>query len=109
MICSPGRLAAPPVPIHFQTVEYLSSGRGKGRYHWEDAADSPEGRSILLSLQSRLVQALADVELALGLLPQPFYSVGLRIACAVRLSPALSHQVSPARHALMSPTRFKPL
>jgi len=72
MICSPGRLAVSPGPIRFQTVEYLSSGRGKGRYHWADAPDSPEGQSILLALRSRLVQALADVELALGLLPSPF-------------------------------------
>jgi len=71
MICSPGRLAVSPGPIRFQTVEYLSSGRGKGRFDWADAPDSPEGQSVLLVLRSRLVQALADVELALGLLPPP--------------------------------------
>jgi len=104
MICSPGRLGAPPVPIHFQTVEYLSSGRGTGRFHWADAPDSPESRSVLVALQFRLVQALADVELALGFLP-PSLSVDLRVARSVDLAPFRRYRLSPARHSLISPIR----
>jgi len=88
MICSPGRLAVSPGPLRFQTVEYLSSGRGKGRYHWADAPDSPEGQSVLRALRFRLVRALADVELALGPLyppspvPFPVVSVSKPVALA---------------------------
>jgi len=109
MICAPGRLDVPPAPICFQTVEYQSAGRGRGRYHWEDAPDSAESRCVLLALQFRLEQALVDVELALGVhglpLALPPLSVDLDVARAVRLSPFRRHRFSLARHALIAPNR----